>query len=117
MIENIILQYLSEILNVPVSLETPEENHDQYIVFEVVDREKENFIDAVTVEFNSYADTKYNAALLDKSVRKSIENMISISNITSVEIGSGRSSGDNYDSELKKYRYRCYFNIYYYEED
>lgn len=117
MIENIILQYLSEILNVPVSLETPKEDYEQYVVFEIVDRQRENFIDAVTVEFNSYADSKYNAALLDKSVRKTIEKMISLPEVNSVEIGGGRNSGDNLDSELKKYRFRCYFNIYFYEED
>ena len=117
MIESIILQYLSEILEVPVSLEIPNEELEQYVVFEVVDRNKTDFVDAVTIEFNSYADSKYNAALLDKQVRKCIEEMISIPNICSVEIGGGRSSGDSHDRETKRYRYRSYYNIYFYEED
>lgn len=117
MIEEILLQYLSSILDVPVVLETPKESIKNYMLFEVVDRQKTDYIDAVTVEFNSYADSKYKAALLDKQVRKSIENLIENPLISSVEFGGGRSSGDNHDLETKKYRYRCYFNIYYYEED
>lgn len=117
MIESIIIQYLSNILGIPVLLEFPKEISKQFVVFEVVDRQRNDFIDAVTIEFNSYADSKYNAASLDKLVRKHIENLITIPDISSVEFGGGRSSGDSNDSMAKHYRYRCYFNIYYYEED
>ena len=42
--------------------------------------------------------------------------MIENDQISSIEFGGG-SSGDRHDEEMKKYRYRCYYNFYFYEEE
>ncbi len=120
MIEDIILS-LEEVLNVPVRLEFPEINETtkepkRFVVFEIAERQKTDFIDAVTIEFNSYAESKYQAAMLDKAVRHAAEGLIENDQISSVEFGGG-SSGDNHDETMKQYRYRCYYNFYYFEED
>ena len=116
MIEEIIRAYLLEALKIPVLLEYPKDITEQFVVFEIIDRQKNNYIDAVTIEFNSYADSKYKAAELDKEVRKLIENIIEDKRISCVEFGGG-SSGDSNDESMKRYRYRCYYNFFYYEEE
>lgn len=115
MIEDILMQ-LEDILNVPVRLEFPKGEHKRFVVFEVVERQKQNYIDAVTVEFSSYAESKYQAAVLDKAVRHAVESLISNNQITSIKFGGG-SSGDSYDETMKRYRYRCYYSIFFYEEE
>ena len=120
MIENIIMT-LNDVLKIPVLPEYPEINSStlepkKFVVFEIVYRQKNDFIDAVTIEFNSYAESKYEAAMIDKNVRHAVEDLIENDQISSIEFGGG-SSGDRHDEEMKKYRYRCYYNFYFYEEE
>ena len=116
MIEEIIRKYLLDALKIPVLLEYPKDTAEKFVVFEVMDRQKNDYIDAVTIEFNSYAESKFKAAELDKEVRKLIENIIEDNRISGVESGGG-SSGDSNDESIKRYRYRCYYNFFYYEEE
>ena len=116
MIEEKVREYLLEALNIPVLLEYPKEVSERFVVFEIVDRQKNDYIDAVTIEFNSYADSKLKAAQLDKDVRRLIEEIIEDDQISGIEFGGG-SSGDRHDESMKRYRYRCYYNFFYYEED
>lgn len=113
MIEEIILNYLQTELNTTsVYLETPA-NPDKSVVFQIVDRSRENFIDAVTVRIWSYASTKAEAAVLDALVRKAMYDITDLTDISSSTIGGG---GDTFDASLKMYRYQCYFNVTYMEE-
>lgn len=112
MIEVKIRNYLIEKLHTNnVFLETPKTG-DDYIVFTIVDRSRENLIDAVTVRFYSYSTSKPNAALLDESVRNAILEIPEYQDITSARLSGG---GDAFDTLLKKYRYACYFNLTYME--
>lgn len=115
MIEDILIK-LEDVLKVPVRLEFPKGEPKRFVIFEIVERQKNNYIDAVTVEFNSYAESKYQAAVLDKEVRHEVEKLIVNNQITSIKFGGG-SSGDSYDETMKRYRYRCYYSIYFYEEE
>lgn len=116
MIEEIVRNYLISETNTPTWLEFPKDAPERFIVLEVVDRDKQGHIDAVTIEFNSYAESKQEAILLDKEVRKAMENIIEDNRISASYFGGG-SSGDNNDEEMKRYCYRCYYNLFYYEED
>ena len=110
-IEKTVLEYLQEQLNTAdVYPEIPEEIPDTFIVIDVIDRGKADHIDAVTMEIWSYAKTKYEAALLDEQVREAMDNMAVLPEIGSSTIGGGNDSNDK---ALKRYRYRCYYNIYY----
>ena len=110
LIEKTIRDYLLEkIANVPIEVEEPT-NKDKYVVFRVVERGKDDLINAVTVEFFSYGKSKLEAAMLDEEVRTAMENMAELDSIFSSKLGGGN---DSYNTDLKKYRYRSYFNIYY----
>lgn len=110
-IEQLIYEYLSdEIEDVPVFPEIPTSNlPETFIVFNVIDRGLVDYIEAVTVEFWSYAPTIYEASALDEVVRETMLNMVSLPEISSSKLGGGRHYND---TTLKKHRYRCYFNLY-----
>lgn len=110
LIEQTILEYLQEALDMSnIYLEIPREIPETFVVFRIIDRGFSNQINEVTVEFQSYAPSKYEAAVLDELVRNAMNN---INNLPSV---SGRFGGgnDNPDTLLKIPRYRCYYNIFY----
>ena len=109
LIEQKVKEYLDTELDVPVYLETPKNLPSQYIVFTVISRGKEDHINNVTIEFMSYADSKFDAATLDEKVREAMENIVTYPDI-SCHFGGGNDSPDN---TVKKYRYRCYFSLYY----
>ena len=95
--------------NIPVVLEIPEVIPDTFVLFQTVDRGRENRINAVTLEFRSYAPSKYEAAELDEMVRDAMDDLHATSDIT-CQLGGGN---DAPDTTLKKYRYRCYYNLFY----
>ena len=116
LIEQVVKQYLDGVFagegsdeGVDVYLETPETLPASFIVFRLADRGKENQINEVTIEFRCYADSKYEAATLDDQLRTALEEWNEGSDIT-LHLGGGN---DDQDSTLKKYRYRCYYNLYY----
>lgn len=110
LIEQTVLEYLQEALDMTdIYLEIPREIPDAFVVFRITDRDLRDQINGVTVEFSSYADTKYNAAVLDNQVR---EAMLDINSIPSISCRFG-GGNDNPDTTLKLPRYRCYFNLYY----
>ena len=114
MIEKIVLDYLKDKLNMSeIYLETPKVLPSEYILFTVVDRDRANLIDAVTIEFYSYSTSKLNACLLDELVRKAMYDITDLANVSASRLGGGN---DAFDTTLKKYRYRCYFNITYTED-
>lgn len=110
MIEETVLEYLQEALNIEeVFLEIPRQIPSQFIVLRITDRGRENLINEVTVEIMSYAESKYSAALLDENVRAAMDQIQSLTNI-SCRFGGGN---DTQDTTIKKARYRCYYNLYY----
>jgi len=114
MIETTIRDYLIRELNTEnVYLEIPKPMPDECVVFTIVDRSRDNHIDAVTAECMSYAESKVKAAELDEKVRRAMYEFINEQNISSVKLGGGN---DAQDTTLKRYRYRSYFNIVYMED-
>ena len=112
LIEQTVKDYLDTVFaedEVPVYLETPQTLPSKFIVFTLIDRGKENHINEATLEFMSYADSKYDSALLDEKLREVMEEIVTYPDI-SCHYGGGN---DNPDNTLKKYRYRSYFNLYY----
>ena len=103
------LDTVFENTGVGVYLETPEVLPDKFIVFQLIDRGIENRINEVTLDFRSYAQSKYDAAMLDDTLRGAMDALNDGTDIT-CHLGGGN---DDTDSVLKKYRYRCYYNLYY----
>ena len=109
MIETTVKTYLDTALEgIPVYLETPNDTSGKFIVFQLIERGKEDLINEATLEFRSYADSKYDAAALDEALREAMDTL-NESEITT-KLGGGN---DDPDTTLKKYRYRCYYNLYY----
>lgn len=92
-----------------VYLEVPETLPASFIVFQLIERGNENKINAVTLEFRSYAPSKYESAVLDEKVREAMDKLNETTDITS-KLGGGN---DDPDMNLKRYRYRCYYNLYF----
>lgn len=110
LIEKFVRDYLLTKLNVPVYMEQPAGRVSEYVVFYVTDRGKENHINMATVEFSSYADSKFDAAELDQDLRDAMEGIVETPEIFASKFGGGN---DDKDNELNRYRYRSYFNLYY----
>lgn len=110
-IESLIRTYLCEKLNMDrIYPETPNDISGNMIIYRVIERGLENYLNSVTVEFFSYADSKLEAAELDESLREAMLAFCELDAISASQLGGG---SDDMDSTLKKYRYRAYFNIYY----
>lgn len=110
MIETVILNYLKTELNMnDVYMEIPTPIPTTYVTIELVDRNKTDFIEAVTFELMSVAPSKYESALLDEKVRQAMDNIIVLDEVMSSKCGGGN---DSTDTQNKNYRYRCYYNLY-----
>jgi hypothetical protein len=117
MIEIIINEYLDGALpGVPVFLEMPtvrdEELPTEFVLVERIAGSKTNQIDFASFAFKSYSTQRlYNAALLDESVRRAMEQAVTLDNIASVRLASNYNFTD---VATKRYRYQAVYDIYYY---
>lgn len=109
-IEKIVLNYLKTELDVPVMVEQPTGQIGEYVVFQVTERGWENHIEAATIEFSSYGESKLDAAEVDEAVRNAMLDIVTLDEISASKFGGGR---DDKDDELKRYRYRSYFNLFF----
>lgn len=110
LIEPIVLNYLEENLDVPVYMNMPKSIPEKFVIFTTVDRGRKDFINHVTIEFHSYARTKLDAAMIDERVRMLMEDIIFLPEIAASRFGGGN---DLNDSQIDRFRYRCYFNLTY----
>jgi len=111
LIEIVILNYLKERLQMQeIYPEMPDKLPNRFITFDIIDRDKQDYINVVTIEFKSYAESQYQAAVLDERLREAIEDMTEVDEIGSVKIGGGDNGKD---TTHKRYRYRCIYNIWY----
>lgn len=113
MIEVTVLNYLSEVLDVPVYVgEKPIKKPKEYVVLEVIDVGRINYIDATTFNISSYATTLFKAAELNEAVKEAMHLIVSEDTVSSSKLGGG---GQNIDTESKEYCYESVFNIFYTE--
>lgn len=111
MIETIVLDYLSEALSIPVSMEVPENPPDQFVVIEKTGGGEENHIKSATLAIQSIAPSLYEAAVLNEDVKTAMDGIAALDAI-------GRSSlNSDYnftDTASKRYRYQAVFDLIYY---
>ena len=113
MIETRIREYLLSNMYTAVYLEIPKTMPDECVIFRIVDRSWANLIDKVTVEFNCYGKSKEKAMELDANVRRLMNAFAEEYDISSSKLSGGNDAND---TTLKRYRYRCFYNITYMEE-
>lgn len=111
MIEIIIKQYLDDQFFVPVFLEKKGKMPEKYVLIEKTSGTKRNHLLSSTVAFQSYAESKYEAALLNEQVKESVESMIILNEISGIKLNSDYPFTD---TETKQYRYQALFDINHY---
>ncbi len=113
MIESTVTKYLNEVLDVPAYMEEPKNKPPEYVVLQVIDSGRTNYIDAVTFNITSYSTSLLKAAQLNNMVKNAMYDIISINNISSSKFGGG---GQEIKQTTKQYAYYCIFNLFYTEE-
>lgn len=111
MIEVTILNHLKTKLNVPVRLEKPEPAPSEYVLFEKIGSNELNNTGSSTFAFQSYADSLYNAAVLNEEVKRAVKSLIELDEIVSVKLNSDYNFTD---TTTKQYRYQAVFDIKHY---
>ena len=111
MIEIIVLNYLKNNLSTPVHTEKPTQKPTRYVVLDKIGSTKENHLLSSTIAFQSYAESKYQAALLNEQVKEAVESLIELDEIRGVTLNSDYNFTD---TTTKEYRYQAVFEIYHY---
>lgn len=113
MIESQVISQLNSTLNVPAYMEEPKNKPQEYIVAQVVDSGRNNYIDAATFNITAYAGSLERAAELIGEVKQAMYGITSIPNISGSRLGGG---GQEINTETRQYGYYCIFNLYYTED-
>lgn len=111
MIEQTIYNELSAALDCGVGLE----RHGQakpFVLIQKTGSGRSNFIDRATFAFQSYADTKLDAARLNEEVKNAVYEFIGVDSISAVELVSDY---DFTDTTTKEHRYQAIYDFYYKE--
>lgn len=111
MIELTILNHLKTRLAEPVYLEKPELAPTRYVLFEKVSSGRKNKLPSSTFAFQSYAESLYEAAMLNERVKAAVDSLITLNEISSVKLNSDYNFTN---TTTKQYRYQAVFNFNHY---
>lgn len=115
MIEAALRQYLADNLNrVSVVMEYPKNPPKKFVMLQLTDAGRVNYIDAATFFVTVYADTLYNAAELKEQVKDVLFGAITLPWISNSTLGQETAG---IDSANHVYKYDLTFNFYYYREE
>ena len=117
-IEEIVREYLSEQLDVPVLMEVPETPSERFhktprrfIVLEKVGGGMTNYIGRASIAVQSYSLVSlYDAAELDDAVKAAMLGIVARPEISGVQL---ESNYNHTDTRTKRYRYQSVFELYY----
>ena len=108
MIELTVLNYLTEELDVPVYMETPEDIPESYVLVQKTGSGRDNRVDRATFALQSIAPSLYEAAVLNESVKAAMDTM------DEGIFGADLNSDYEYtNQQTKQYRYQAVYDIYY----
>lgn len=118
MIEKTILDYLTEyftadgidvFMQMPETVENP--GNRKFILLEKTGSSRANHIFTATVAIQSYAPTLYEAAQLNEQVKAAMFNIITLDEITRIDLNSDYNFTD---TETKQPRYQAVFDLSHY---
>ena len=95
---------------VPVHLEKQSNEHT-YVLLEKTSSSKSNHLPSATFAFQSYADSLYNAAVLNDKVKKVVESLIELDEIRGLSLNTDYNFTD---TTTKQYRYQAVYDINHY---
>ena len=110
MIETLIIDYLSEHLEVFVGMEAPEETTD-YVLVDKTGSSRTNHIITSTFAIQSYGATLYDALLLNARVSDVMDGLIELDEITRVELETDYNFTN---TATKQYRWQAVYLITHY---
>lgn len=111
MIEKIILDYLTEHLDVPSGMELPADPPDVFIVVEKAGSGVENGIRRAMIIVQSYGRSLLAAAELNERVKTVMDDLSDLDEVCSCWLNSDY----NYtDPRQKRYRYQAVFDVTHY---
>ncbi len=118
MIETIVLNYLSEHIDVPVFMELPEVPSEDYptmperfILLEKVGGGLNDQIDSGSIAVQSHSlNSLYEAASLDEEMRNVMFGMVALNSISEIRLASNYN---HTDVRTKRYRYQSVFEIHF----
>lgn len=109
MIEKTILDYLkNQLTNVPVYMEIPANPPQKYCLVEKTGSSVSDYIHTATIVIQSVAVSLYEAAILNETVKTAMDSAISQASICKCKLNSDYNFTD---TEKKKYRYQCVYDI------
>jgi hypothetical protein len=111
MIEIIVKEYLSKQLEIEVVTERSDAKMKKYLLIEKTGSSRENFIDTATITIQSYAESMYEAAALNERVKKAMDDIAVLSNVSKSELNSDYNFTD---TTKKEYRYQAVYDITYF---
>jgi len=115
MIEEIVLTYLSEKLDVPCVMENIEET--EYVLISKTGSGLSDHIKSATITIQSYSDSLYKAAVLNEAVKNVLLGDDSNNGIVEVKEVSNITLNSDYeysDTTTKVYRYQAVFDLVHY---
>lgn len=107
-IESFIIDYLNNNLPVSAYAEEPEKPGKRYVLVEKTGSRRRDFVTTDTVAIQSYAESKYEAAVLNTQVIEAMWSMVAENAVSSVKLNSDY---DYTDTRTKRYRYQAVFDI------
>lgn len=111
MIEQTVLDFLKNTLEVPVFPEEPETPQKEYVLIEKTGSGSENYINRATFAIQSFSVSMYQAAALNEKVKKAMEKIADLDEICKCSLNSDY---DYTDTTRKKYRYQAVFDLVHY---
>lgn len=110
MIETLLIDYLSEHLEVFVGMEAPEQTTD-YVLIDKTGSSRNNHIITSSFAIQSYGATLYDAMLLNSEVTEVMEGLIELNQITRVELETDYNFTN---TATKQYRWQAVYDITHY---
>lgn len=110
MIEKVILDYLSDALDVPVYLEMPEQMPSSFVLIERTGGGETNLINRATFICQSYATSLYKAAQLNEALKTALRAAPASAAVFRAKLNSDYAYTD---PDLKRHRYQAVFEFTY----
>lgn len=111
MIELTVKEFLEQRLPVPVYMEFPQNPELQFVVLRKTDSTRENRVDSAKLVADSYAESLYEAALLNEQIKNTLDALTELPEICS----SDRVTDYPFiDTKNKRYRYQAVQSVTHY---
>lgn len=111
MIELIVKEYLSKLVDIPIVFEHQNNLPKQFILIQKTSGKRENFLNSSTIAIQCYGASLFEAAKLNEKIKKLMYDLITVTEVSNVSLNSDYN---HTDFETKAYRYQAIYDIHHY---